>query len=282
MQKCMYCGAIIPVGKRECEKCGTVIGEVPTKSPERKCKRCGTVVPEWTTRCPKCREHVPKRATPTSSVRCPSCGTTVSGGRKYCPKCNAVVGAGNAAANKASKSNVNKCRKCGAALPPDAKFCNKCGLEVLNEPEHGLFGGNDSSGIELNVDSTVKPSYSVVSGWKNAEIYTLKHIEAEYVYGCFRKVTSKFRNCTTSLRNDGTILLNATFFDAQLVRTEKPGQCIYRFEFTRTRKSGILPTDFLAMKELYTSVAQMFLALDPNTTVKTERNEYTTTRTSLF
>ena len=64
MQKCKYCNAIIPVGKRECEKCGAFFGGDETyESTEKKNK----------------------------SSRCSKCGFPLLPDAKFCNKCGLAV-----------------------------------------------------------------------------------------------------------------------------------------------------------------------------------------------
>lgn len=240
MQKCKYCGAIIPVGKRECEKCGvSSMTAKPLGPNQKRCEKCGAVIAK-------------------SAVFCTVCKSDIS-------------------RNSQSDNGPKRCPKCGFPLMEDAKFCNKCGLEVKAEPtEQGFFGGSKRADVDIDISNADKVPYSMVSGWKHAQIFTLTYIEPAYVYDCFKKLTAKYRNFQSSLWSSGSIRINSSYFDARLNRTERPGKCIYEFMFTRVEKKGLLPIDFVSMKMVYTTVAKMFMTLDPNTTVKSEEMSFTT------
>ena len=122
---------------------------------------------------------------------------------------------------------------------------------------------------------SAKKPISLRSGWKNAEIYTLRYVEHQVLIDQIRSfpVLSRGVQCNN---HGNTLYFSAPYWQAKLTRTQENSlSCVYRFEFTNVRTRNGIPFDPAGMKSLYNSVGLMLVNIDPETTVKTEAKTFT-------
>ena len=121
MQICKFCGAVIPVGKRECEQCGKSMNQTQDKI--KRCKKCGSVIGQRDKTCARCGAEIPQTSIKATRI-CKKCGSFVPLGKHACIKCGTVLTV------TPHVSAQNKCKKCGAAIIEGSAFCNKCGASL--------------------------------------------------------------------------------------------------------------------------------------------------------
>lgn len=122
---------------------------------------------------------------------------------------------------------------------------------------------------------SAKKPISLRSGWKNAEIYTLRYVDHQVIIDQIRtfQVLAHGVQCNS---HGNTLYFSAPYWQAKLARIQENSlSCVYRFEFTNTRTRNGMPFDPAGMKSLYNSVGLMLVNIDPETTVKTEAVNYT-------
>ena len=119
MQICKKCKAIIPVGQRACEKCGTAIGDgsSTTSIPQNNyinCNRCGAYMKPTDKFCMKCGASNIRNYTKV----CLKCGLVFEESVKHCNKCGSFV-------------ETVKCPACGKPTNPLEVACHNCNSNIV-------------------------------------------------------------------------------------------------------------------------------------------------------
>ena len=114
-----------------------------------------------------------------------------------------------------------------------------------------------------------------------SETFTLRHVSDDEFTAAV-KASAPHARAGESMHGNAAKLVFEGSFGAELVRTEQTDEkSVYTFRFTNWKSRYGVPNDEEEMNLLLTAVERMFVSLDPNTKVISQKEDITTKRSIL-
>lgn len=120
LQRCVKCGAEMPLTSRFCNICGSKAPEPPAG--QRRCPTCGKLLPIEARFCNGCGNPVASASAPYAPAAAYAPAAPV-----YSPAPAAYAPAAPAPAPAAGSKT---CPNCGSAVESDCMFCTECGTKL--------------------------------------------------------------------------------------------------------------------------------------------------------